>query len=117
MSTPATESLRSQMLTAEDLAAVIGVTVSTLADWRSQGRGPAYLKFGRKIFYHVKDTESWIEEQRHGAPHQKRPVGIPLRRQGPKGSSRNRFGGYRTKSEKGRPAGNGSQASDSGGPL
>ena len=56
-------------LTAAELAERLGgenggVTVTTLRDWRSQGRGPAYLRgesAGRKatILYPLAEVEAW----------------------------------------------------------
>ena len=35
---------------------------AVLADWRHQGRGPKYLKFGRSIRYRVGDIHDWIAD-------------------------------------------------------
>lgn len=35
----------------------------TLAQWRSLGRGPRYIKLGRNILYAVKAVEDWEAEQ------------------------------------------------------
>jgi hypothetical protein len=44
-----------------DAAAYLGVAVSTLACWRSSGKGPAYLKVGSKIFYLRTQLDTFIE--------------------------------------------------------
>jgi len=49
--------------TQEEAAAVLGVKPTTLAAWRSQGRGPRYIKIGRSCFYLERDLDSWIEAQ------------------------------------------------------
>jgi predicted DNA-binding transcriptional regulator AlpA len=49
--------------TQEQAAAVLGVKPTTLASWRSQGRGPRYIKIGRSCFYLERDIESWIDAQ------------------------------------------------------
>jgi hypothetical protein len=36
----------------------------TLAAWRNQGRGPAYVKIGRRVFYRRADIASWLAGQR-----------------------------------------------------
>lgn len=36
----------SDLLTPRELAGMLGVTVGTLANWRSYGRGPEYVKLG-----------------------------------------------------------------------
>ena len=35
-----------------------------LAQWRHQGKGPAYYKIGRKIVYRGTDLNSWVERTR-----------------------------------------------------
>jgi hypothetical protein len=49
-------------LSAEEVAGKeILVTTETLASWRSQGRGPAYHKDGRVIWYTRRDIQAWRE--------------------------------------------------------
>ena len=36
-----------------------------LAQWRHQGRGPAYYKLGRKIIYRGSDLNEWARRCRH----------------------------------------------------
>ena len=33
---------------------------STLAHWRSEGRGPAYLKLGSRVGYRGSDLNAWL---------------------------------------------------------
>ena len=33
---------------------------STLAHWRSEGRGPAYIKLGWRVAYRGSDLNAWI---------------------------------------------------------
>jgi hypothetical protein len=42
----------------EQTAGILGVTLGTLATWRSKGRGPKYRKTGRKVEY----TPKFIRE-------------------------------------------------------
>lgn len=59
------------LMTEEDLAAVLKLnSVSTLATWRSQRKGPPYVKLGKKVFYTVRDLGEWIvgEGQRQNTP-------------------------------------------------
>jgi hypothetical protein len=46
--------------TANDLQ----VTRGTLASWRSRGRGPAWWKIGRRIFYSRTYNRNWKAAQR-----------------------------------------------------
>lgn len=39
----------------------LDVSTRTLQEWRSTGRGPAYLKIGNQIRYHRGKLSSWIE--------------------------------------------------------
>ena len=42
---------------------VFGV-YSTLAAWRSQGRGPAFIKIGGRVHYRGRDLNQWIDARR-----------------------------------------------------
>jgi hypothetical protein len=37
---------------------------NTLTAWRNQGRGPPFIKVGRKVFYRRCDVASWLAAQR-----------------------------------------------------
>lgn len=45
-------------------AEMLGQTRGTLATWRSQGRGPAFVKLGRSVFYRRADIHSFVAAQR-----------------------------------------------------
>ena len=36
---------------------------STLAHWRCEGRGPAYIKIGPRVAYRGSDLNQWLEAQ------------------------------------------------------
>ena len=36
---------------------------STLAHWRSEGRGPAYIKLGSRVAYRGSDLNEWLAAQ------------------------------------------------------
>ena len=36
---------------------------STLAHWRSEGRGPAFVKLGGRVAYKGADLNAWIESR------------------------------------------------------
>lgn len=40
-----------------------GLNPKTLANLRSQGRGPRFFKVGRKVFYRLEDLEAWLTRQ------------------------------------------------------
>lgn len=52
-----------QYLTPVDLAQMWQVSLSTLANWRSTGRGPAFSRFGGLVRYHPDDVAAWAEDQ------------------------------------------------------
>jgi predicted DNA-binding transcriptional regulator AlpA len=45
-------------------AEMLGVKRATLAQWRSRGLGPAYVKIGRFIRYHRPDIATFIAQRR-----------------------------------------------------
>jgi len=53
-------------LTENEAAAVLGVRRGTLANWRLQRRGPAYLRLGggRAIRYRLSDLTAFAEASR-----------------------------------------------------
>ena len=36
---------------------------STMAHWRSEGKGPCYVKVGAKVAYRGGDLNSWLESR------------------------------------------------------
>lgn len=53
-----------ELLTASEAARLLGVPEGTLAQWRSQRRGPCYVKLeSRLVRYRRSDLEQWIERQ------------------------------------------------------
>jgi hypothetical protein len=51
-------------LSKEESADDLGVSVATLASWRSTGRGPAFWKYGRVIKYSKRGNREWKLAQR-----------------------------------------------------
>jgi predicted DNA-binding transcriptional regulator AlpA len=54
-----------QPLNETQAAARLGLKVATLRAWRSQGRGPAYVRLGRAIRYLATDLEEFLTSNRH----------------------------------------------------
>jgi hypothetical protein len=52
------------LLTREQVAAMLGLDPHTLACWRSEGRGPAFIKFGSNrsaaVRYRRSAVEAWL---------------------------------------------------------
>jgi len=53
-----------RLLTAEDVAVLTGLSVETLAQWRSQRRGIPFIKISRNcVRYRQTDLDSWLVER------------------------------------------------------
>lgn len=50
-------------LNQDELAARWGLSPRTLEAWRSERRGPAFLKIGGRVHYRLEDIEGWESEQ------------------------------------------------------
>ena len=57
----------SPLLTPDEGGAYLKVHPRTLANWRVLGRGPRYVRVGRRPFYRVSDLEAWLND--HVYPH------------------------------------------------
>jgi hypothetical protein len=86
----------------EELASEYGISVSRLADLRSQGKGPPYFKFGG-IWYPREDFDSWVLQQMKGEEYvdkkEKRQMALQIPVQGPRVHGQHRFGRHTTKQE------------------
>ena len=48
--------------TAKEVEVLYGLDYQTLANWRSQGKGPRYVKAGaRRVLYRRTDLDKWME--------------------------------------------------------
>ena len=50
-----------EYLTAKEVQALYGLNHKTLADWRGQGRGPAFTQDGYVILYSRLDVEAYLK--------------------------------------------------------
>ena len=57
---PSASAIRTKLLTAEEVAEWTGLSLDTLAQWRSQGRGIPYLKIGRAVRYDPSDVQEYL---------------------------------------------------------
>lgn len=62
------------LLSIEDLADYLGVPVTTIYDWRVDGKGPCGVRVGRHVKFTVSDVLAWTAAQRESRPGQ-RPDG------------------------------------------
>ena len=51
-------------LTPKEVEDMLCIHKGTLANWRCQGRGPAYIKYGRKVLYPIGEIEAWLAANR-----------------------------------------------------
>lgn len=58
---PAFNSPPSEKLSTADAAAVLGLSKSTLDKMRCDGRGPRYLRVGKRCFYRLADLDAYLE--------------------------------------------------------
>lgn len=49
------------LLTAKQAAAYLGLQVQTLSVWRCQRRGPKFVRLGRAVRYRRQDLDAFIE--------------------------------------------------------
>ena len=52
-----------RLLSADEVAEVLGVPVSTLYQWRYKGVGPVGLRVARHLRYRVADVSEWIDRR------------------------------------------------------
>ena len=45
-----------------ELASALGVTLQTLYDLRSQGRGPRGFRVGRELRFRVSEVDDWLAQ-------------------------------------------------------
>lgn len=55
------------LLTVAELAAYLGVPVSTIHFWRGRKQGPPAVKVGRRLIFRAEDVAAWLDE-RAGSP-------------------------------------------------
>ena len=61
---------KDKLLTSEEAAEQLGVTLSTLCVWRSTKRYPLpYIKVGRLVRYRVEDLEDFLQQRMRNITH------------------------------------------------
>lgn len=64
---PDSAKLLEDHLTPEETSEVLGISTTTLCNWRSQGKGPDYVKIGRIVKYPVDGLREFLKGQRRKA--------------------------------------------------
>ena len=54
---------RCGLLTRQEAASYLGISVSALAHWSCHGRGPQKMLIGRSTYYKIADLEGWIDSR------------------------------------------------------
>jgi predicted DNA-binding transcriptional regulator AlpA len=49
-------------LNRRDAADYLGLSVKTLANYRSRGKGPRCIRVGGRTFYYLKDLEAFVRD-------------------------------------------------------
>lgn len=52
------------LLTTEEAAERLGITADRMAQWRSRGQGPAYIKHKGFVRYRASDLTAWLDANR-----------------------------------------------------
>jgi excisionase family DNA binding protein len=63
------------LLSVGELAAYLGVPVSTVYDWRTGGDGPVAHRLGKHLKFALSDVRGWVEAQRETTPRPDRKGG------------------------------------------
>ena len=58
---PIAKASLNNLLKPEEVAHLTGLSIETLAQWRSQKRGIPYLKIGRAVRYDLTDVQAYLE--------------------------------------------------------
>ncbi|HVT16378.1 MAG TPA: helix-turn-helix domain-containing protein [Thermoanaerobaculia bacterium] len=52
--------ISSPLLGEKDAALFLNLSVKTLQNWRVSGRGPSFVKIGRRVQYRLTDLEEYV---------------------------------------------------------
>jgi predicted DNA-binding transcriptional regulator AlpA len=58
---------QSQLITTAQAATIVRLSPNTLDKMRVTGRGPKYLKVGRRVFYRPEDLDAWLNSNAHSS--------------------------------------------------
>lgn len=56
------------LMSIEALAEYLDVPVTTIRDWRTDGKGPCAIRVGGRVRFAVSDVLGWLAEQRESEP-------------------------------------------------
>ena len=64
-----TPNTQQRLLNEHEVAHSCSISVLTLRKWRSQKRGPQFVKIGALVRYRPNDVDSWIAAQKTNGSH------------------------------------------------
>lgn len=50
------------------VAEYLGVPITTLYKWNSDGNGPRRIRVGKHVRYRLADVDTWLDERAEGGP-------------------------------------------------
>ena len=59
-----------ELVTQQQLANELQVSIRTLERWRKDGTGPAFIRVGRSLRYRRSDIDAWLTQQRRSRSEQ-----------------------------------------------
>ncbi len=62
---PVSSSLLDSLIEPSTLAARLGTTERSLSEWRITGRGPKFIRVGRRVRYRPEAVDSWLLANEH----------------------------------------------------
>jgi excisionase family DNA binding protein len=51
------------LMSVPEVAAYLGVPISTIHFWRGRKQGPPALKVGRRLMFRARDVAAWLDER------------------------------------------------------
>lgn len=54
-------SVSDELLSPDDLAALLKVPVKTVYNWRSEGKGPKGIRVGKYLRFRRADVDAWLD--------------------------------------------------------
>ena len=55
--------LKRDAMTAKQVSEQIGLSVDTLATWRSRGKGPEFIRIAGRIYYLNTAVQEWLDKE------------------------------------------------------
>lgn len=55
--------LKRDAMTAKQVSEQIGLSVATLATWRSRGKGPEFIRIAGRVYYLNTAVQEWLDKE------------------------------------------------------